>query len=295
MLAYTGTRISPNIIRDNAGFLICTAPICRSGWQEYRRSELEPASNDDTLVRAYRPASEVTSSATVASGEGKPIVSPHPARFVTPDSWSWTARGHIQNVRVGANDKNGNVQLFADIHVQDAGLIDKISAGVRDLSCGYTYDAELQADGTYVMRNIRLNHVAIVESGRAGTSKIMDSRSIMTDEERNQKLDRICDLLEGLIVQRNCDAQVEEESARLFAQDGTRRDPPDFFSMARQFHRRNVQDVQPEEESARAAQDAANNGEVDFFVAARRLHRLSPSETRAEIERICRPSLLRGR
>jgi hypothetical protein len=83
--AYCGTRISPHMIRDVNGFLVClSAPICRSGYQTYRANEVDPQSGDDTELDILRPVSEVTSAATIASGEGAVITLRHPSKFVTP-------------------------------------------------------------------------------------------------------------------------------------------------------------------------------------------------------------------
>ncbi len=153
---YCGSRISPHIIRDNAGFLIATAPICRSGWQNYRRSELG-FEGDDRIVRVYRPVEEVTSAACIASAEGKPVAGVgHPARFVGPDNASWIVKGHMQNIRVGPTDENGDIPLLADLHIQDGQLIDQIQGGVRDLSCGYTFELDEGPEpDTRPMRKLR--------------------------------------------------------------------------------------------------------------------------------------------
>jgi hypothetical protein len=233
--AYVGTRISEHIIRDNGGFLICTAPIARSGWQVYRKSEIDPKSNDNSFVRVWRDPSEVTSPATLASVEGKPVTLNHPSGFVNPSTWSWESKGHAQNVRIGPPDEDGNVQLFADLHIQDQALIDRIAHGTRDLSCGYQYEiTDGPEPGTYAMRQIRMNHVAVVESGRSGTSRIIDEASarlinkitkgddeIPEDtmgktkdsehEERLARMDRLCDALEKLVSRRSKAADLSDE------------------------------------------------------------------------------------
>jgi hypothetical protein len=174
-MAYCGTRLSPNIIRTSEGFIIATAQICRSGKQRYKRSEIDPTSGDDTMVDVYRPPSEVTSAATIASAEGKPLTLNHPSKFLTPDSWAWSAKGHMQHIRVGAPDaKTGDIPLIADVHIHDQGLIDRIAHGVRDLSCGYNYEL-VEGDDGPEMRNIRINHLAVVESGRALSARIVDN------------------------------------------------------------------------------------------------------------------------
>jgi len=224
----------------------------------------------------------------VASGEGKPVVSPHPSRLVDPNSWSWSARGHIQNVRVGPKDKNGDVTLIGDLHIHDAGLIDKIANGLRDLSCGYSYEMDRLRDGTYVMRNIRLNHVAVVESGRAGTTQIMDSRSIAMNI--NERMDRVCDLLERYLASgfeaEESDPDLVSEAITGADSGAQRRDiGPDFFEQARHFHRRNPREVSMNE--ARHDHTAHDSAivVVDFFEAARRCHRRDLREIQAELAR----------
>jgi cytochrome c556 len=68
------------------------------------------------------------------------------------------------------------------------------------------------SNGDWAQTNIRGNHIAVVEDGRAGTSKIMDSRSEGDNEDMdNAKLDRLCDLLEKLWKARNTPEDVQDE------------------------------------------------------------------------------------
>jgi hypothetical protein len=76
--------------------------------------------------------------------------------------------GHAQNVRIGDKLPNGETPLLADLHIKDDTLIDKIDAGIRDISCGYTYDLQRLDSGTFIQTDIRINHVAVVPQGRAG-------------------------------------------------------------------------------------------------------------------------------
>jgi hypothetical protein len=201
--SYCAVRISEHMARDANGTLIClSAPICRSGYQTYKANEVDPQSGDDTDVDILRPVSEVTSPATIASFEGVDLTLRHPATFVTPDTHSWSALGHAQNVRIGPNDEDGNVQLVADLFIKDRSLQEAIERGVRDLSCGYRYDLVQLSNGDWAQVNIRGNHIAVVESGRSGTSKIMDSMDSKDGDMDNAKLDRLCSLLEQLLKQR---------------------------------------------------------------------------------------------
>ena len=73
--------------------------------------------------------------------------------------------------------------LVADIHVHDAGTIQEIRDGKREISCGYRCEWEENPDGTMTQRNIRGNHVALVSSGRAG------ARAAIMDSNTNSKAD----------------------------------------------------------------------------------------------------------
>jgi len=187
MLAFTGSRISAHMSRDNAGALICHAvPIAREGWQEYRASEVGIEGGDDS-VRVYRPPHEVFSKSTMASFEGKPVTDDHPGTFLTPENWSAYCRGHVQNVRVGETTDEGERTLVADLVINDRNLIEKIRNGKREVSCGYDCFYLERADGTFQQSRIRGNHVAVVAQGRAGENvRIMDGRprKRMTEEEK---------------------------------------------------------------------------------------------------------------
>src|SRR5215472_14258077 len=173
--AFYGTRISGHLSRTPEGFLVCHgARVCRSGYQDYRGAELGLATDD--IVRVYRPPSEVTASAFIASLNGKPVCDGHPAAFVTSDSATWHTRGFVLNPRQGEVLDNGDVTIEADLVISDGALIAKVEAGLRELSCGYEYTLDEGPRGEFVMRNLRGNHVAVVPNGRAGSQvRILDA------------------------------------------------------------------------------------------------------------------------
>jgi len=190
--AYYASRISPNQFETpTEGYRICrSVRICRTGYQDYLGTELkkhpsyDPAWNleDDRTYKVFRPLDEVTSPATIASFDGKSIVDEHPPAHMAPgslvtiDNERDLTCGHMQNVRVGPALGTGEVPLIADLHVKDGDLIDKIDAGIRDVSCGYTYILKRLANGPFIQTNIRGNHIAVVPKGRAGTDiSIQDS------------------------------------------------------------------------------------------------------------------------
>lgn len=187
-LAYYGYKISPNQLETDEGFLICrNVPIARTGDQQYLASEL--GLDGDKVVTVHRPEEEVFSEATVASFEGKPVTDNHPSELLDSSNVTIHSKGHAQNIRRGVGEWSD--YLVGDLFVQDERLIEEIRNGKREVSCGYSVDYVDNGDGTYTQRNIRGNHIAIVEEGRAGhKAAIMDSiNKAKADEqpERNKK------------------------------------------------------------------------------------------------------------
>lgn len=151
------------------------AHAARVGVYEYGRDELPgaPDSIKDRMVRIYRPADEVFAPAAMSSFIGKPVTNDHPANPVTADNWSRHAKGGIQ--RVGKSD-DGQFLDF-DMAFMDAATITAINGGKRELSNGYSCDIEWSPGTTQggeaydgIQRNIRGNHVALVDQGRAGSA-----------------------------------------------------------------------------------------------------------------------------
>lgn len=164
--AYFGSRISDHIIKTPEGFLICKdVPIARTGTQQYRGCEFGgPVA--DGIYNVQRPEAEVFDRAAVASFEGKPVCDEHPEEDVTPDNYGRYMKGVCRDVRRGDGDLSNC--LVADLVIYDADLINKIEAGKREISCGYDCLWNPTSDSSYDQLEIRGNHVAVVDKGRAG-------------------------------------------------------------------------------------------------------------------------------
>ena len=183
--SYFADKISDHRALTKEGFLLCLGvPIARTGEQLYRASELglgaEEGYAGDEIVTVYRDAEEVFSPATIASGEGKSVTSPHPPVFLNPSNDRGYSLGHIQNVRKGEALSDGNHALIADVLIKDGQLIESVTNHIlSDLSAGYDCTWVPIGDHKYAQRNIRLNHVAVVPSGRAGTEvRLLDEDPI---------------------------------------------------------------------------------------------------------------------
>src|ERR1051326_2402346 len=174
---YHATPISPHRAMTPEGFLLVhSVPIARTGWQTYGAAELGMDGDD---VEGYRSPDEGFSSKTIGSFEGKSVTSPHPPTFLDPRTDSLYAKGHVQNVRKGPLLDDGERALIADLLIKDATLITQIQSGMLDqVSCGYDCEWYPRDDGkTLEQRQIRGNHVAIVDKGRAGSNvRLLDAQ-----------------------------------------------------------------------------------------------------------------------
>lgn len=155
------------------GYLIVPSTLARTGVQEYRAFELGlDADGMDPMkvIRLHRPADEVFNPASMASFENKPVTLGHPDKPVTSDNWAELAKGDVRDVRRAGDLMTGKIT------VKSRSAIDAIEAGTVELSNGYTFKIDMvpgtAPDGQAydgIQRNIRGNHVALVDSARCGS------------------------------------------------------------------------------------------------------------------------------
>lgn len=184
--AYYGSKISENITELSDGCLLCAnVPIARTGTYKYLREEL--GLDGSGIVDVYRTDDEVFNSTAIASFEGKAFTDTHPAVDVDVNNWAIYSKGDVRNVRRGTGDMSNC--LLADIIVRDPIVIDEIRSGAkREISSGYECEY-VEEDGKIYQRNIRGNHVALVQSGRAGSQvKIYDESKVISSRYRAVKL-----------------------------------------------------------------------------------------------------------
>lgn len=155
------------VIETGEGFLKAEATIARPGVFSYATETGES--------RQAKLPDEILSPATVESAKGVPITDTHPKVdglpvFVTPENYKDFSEGNFSEPRV----ENGLLKGLITIY--DSALIEDVKAGKKELSIGFACDED-NTPGVYqgqafdtAQRNIRINHVAIVDVGRAGPS-----------------------------------------------------------------------------------------------------------------------------
>lgn len=162
------------VTRRDDGTVVCDAYLTRCGVLEY----MQP---DGSVRRELRPHDEVADPSSLATLEGRPVTDDHPSHMLSADDATHFARG-----AVAAGAKMDGEHVCSRLSAWDGNLVRKMDSGVQQLSCGYECDLDETPGvdpkyGRYdaIQRNIKYNHVAVLEHGRAGTARVrMDGAGI---------------------------------------------------------------------------------------------------------------------
>lgn len=183
-------RLSEHRCKTPEGYLICTdAILARTGKQTYRKNEIFKDSDDETEIEVDRTEDEVFSPQTLASFENKPVTVEHPDEDVNVHNYKEYAVGFVRDVRRG--EANGQPVILGNLVITDEKTIQEIENGEHtDLSCGY--DCDIADEANPCQRNIRGNHVALCECGRAGIARIVDGEPVgAKDYVKDAEIDRL--------------------------------------------------------------------------------------------------------
>lgn len=153
--------------RTGAGGARVPAAIARTGVQVYT-----DASGRE--VREYRSPDEVFSQASLDSLGAVPVTIGHPGS-VDATNWRRHAVGHVSDAPAARRQDGPQEWLETSVIVSDAAALSRVSSGdLVEVSMGYTADVIPESGVTpggerydAVQRNIRFNHLALLEVGRA--------------------------------------------------------------------------------------------------------------------------------
>lgn len=163
IVTVAGTR------RTGDGYLVADARVARTGIQNYLGVEI--GRPEMRTVRVYRPGTEVFSEDTLKSAAHRPVTNEHPLEMVTSENWKKYSVGQTGDEIAGEG-----IFIRVPLMVSDEAAIQDIESGKQELSAGYVCDLDFTAGVTSageaydaVQKNIRINHIAIVRRGRAGS------------------------------------------------------------------------------------------------------------------------------
>lgn len=197
--------------RTADGYLVAEVRTARTGIQDYAGWEV--GKPEKAIVKVYRPADQVFSKDSMGSYAHKPVTNDHPDEAVSAANWKDLAVGSIGD-EIARDGDFVRIPLV----VMDAAAIKLVEDGKRELSAGYTCDLAFESGTTpdgqaydAIQKDIRINHVAIVQNGRAGSkARIGDAGAkswgaapiITTDKETVTMTDALRTVVvDGLSVQ----------------------------------------------------------------------------------------------
>lgn len=206
------------------GYLVAPGVLARTGVQLYRAFELgldkEMGMDPMKVIRLHRPAEEVFNEDSMRSFEGVPVTVEHPPEAVTAANWKEYSVGDAHSICRSGENMGGHVV------VRDADAIQAVQEGKVELSNGYTFSLDLTPgvalngeayDG--VQRNIRGNHVALVDKARCGSAcRIADSQP----QEKEKMADRKM-VIDGIPVEVNDTAAAAIDKLMKAHEDATKR------------------------------------------------------------------------
>lgn len=177
-IAYSEARKSKDAVssrtKDGNGWIeIKGNPISKIGVFEYAGSQIDSTLIPDKIYNVYRPEEELSNEETIASFRLLPWTDDHAMLGAEDDGLLPAEQKGIhgiigEDVYFEEGYLKGNLKIFSDK------LASLIEDGKKELSIGYKCLYELTS-GTYnnqrydaIQRQIRGNHLALVEEGRAG-------------------------------------------------------------------------------------------------------------------------------
>lgn len=172
-------QTSQRIVDGNGFFRVDRNPLSKTGVFPYMGRELPGAPDPDAQYRVYRPAEELSSEACLDSFRLVPLVDEH----------TWLGKHGTPAEQKGIHGTTGDAAEFdgeylrAPLKIYSQSMADQIAAGKCELSSGYAcrYDwtpGEFNGEQyDAIQRDIRANHVALVDAGRMGPDvRVLDHR-----------------------------------------------------------------------------------------------------------------------
>ena len=155
---------------------------------QYLGCEISKDLIPDKVYNVFRPEEELNKADTIQSLNGVPLQLEH---------HDDTAEKPAQYTRIGATGTDAVFEfpyLSNSLHFFNQKALDLIESGEKcELSIGYDCEIHKEAgefEGVpydFVQRNIKIQHVALVECGRAGADvKVSDSKEIILNSEKNE-------------------------------------------------------------------------------------------------------------
>lgn len=198
------------------GYIKTTARITKGAVLQYYGHEIGLTdSRANQIINVHRTLEELSKPETLKSIDGMPLTITHPPdKKVSADDWKDKTVGHVQNPRVEGN------YIVCDVYIQDKSAIELLKdKDIRELSVGYEPADIQEINGQFYHINIRVNHIAIVAEGRAGSDcRLNDSKS-KTGVKMGFKTKKLVDSIKKLLTDSGLSTEeINKKIEELMAQ-----------------------------------------------------------------------------
>lgn len=154
------------IIKDN--------PISKVGVFEYSGAQISSELEPDKIYRVYRPESELSNEDCIESFKLVPWINEHVMLGDMPEDGLTPAEEKGIEGVIGEEVYYKDGYLLGNLKIFSKGMKELINDGKIELSIGYRCEYDLKS-GSFngvqydaIQKNIRGNHIALVEEGRSG-------------------------------------------------------------------------------------------------------------------------------
>ena len=178
-------------IDHNDYWYIKDNPLSKVGVFPYLGCQISDELEPDKIYQVLRPEEELNSHATLDSFKLVPIVDDH-TMLGTKEGMMPAEEKGVHGV-IGDDVYYKDGIIYGDLKIFSESLKEEIENGKKELSMGYFCDYELK-DGEFngepyqaIQRNLRINHVALVQEGRMGADVRVMDRKITFDSIKEIK------------------------------------------------------------------------------------------------------------
>lgn len=243
--------------RRTDGTVIVDARPTRAGVFEY-------LDMTGAVLREYRPTSEVFKATSLDTLNLRPVTNNHPATMVTAANARQVTVG-----TTGQDTRRDDSFIATSLVVYDAEAIADMEAGKLELSCGYecdleptpgivpTHEPDAGKHYDMVQRNIRYNHVAIVDRGRAGPLCAARMDTAIQTDAKTETAER------GTSDTRKVNVMDPEKIAALMAEAAAHKTRADSAESALVVAQKRADDAIASLAAAEAARDTAVKARQD--------------------------------
>ena len=173
----------------NGWFEVKDNPLSKKGIFQYSGRSISPECEPDRIYNVYRPAEELATEECINSFKLLPWIDNHVMLGSEDEGLTPAEAKGIQGV-IGEDVYFDGEYLKGNIKVFSEAMSNLIANGKKELSCGYRCRYEY-APGIYngeaydyVQREIRGNHLALVEQGRMGSDvAVLDHFTFTVDNK----------------------------------------------------------------------------------------------------------------